>query len=110
MYVFLSTYLFDFPLNKKKGVVDYAYIPPSIPVAQSDWPTLGDLITANTRVIVFMDAGANGVDGMEPYILPEFEMVRVDDAHTCILTYPLGYIYRYGKRRSHKRTLRSHAL
>lgn len=32
-----------------------AYVPPSIPVKQSEWPTLGELINSGKRVIVFMD-------------------------------------------------------
>jgi hypothetical protein len=44
-------------------------------VAQSDWPTLGQLIESGTRVVLFMDYGAEsgGVD----YILPEFEVVHI---------------------------------
>jgi hypothetical protein len=57
------------------GVANYTYIPPSVPVAQSDWPTLSELIDAGTRVIVFLDAGADGADGLVDYILPEFQMV-----------------------------------
>lgn len=42
---------------------------------QSDWPTLGQLIDSGKRVIVFLDSGAD-VSSV-PFILPEFEMVRI---------------------------------
>jgi hypothetical protein len=61
---------FPFP-----GITDYLYIPTNYPVAQSDWPTLGQLIDSGRRVLFFMDYGAEsgGVD----YILPEFEVVDI---------------------------------
>lgn len=52
-----------------------AYVPPSVPVKQSDWPTLGELIDRGTRVVVFLDAGAD--TSQVDFILPEFEMVRI---------------------------------
>jgi hypothetical protein len=42
---------------------------------QSDWPTLGQLIDSGKRVVVFLDSGAD-VSSV-PFILPEFEMVRL---------------------------------
>lgn len=50
------------------------YVPPQVPMTQSAWPTLGDLITSGKRVIFFMDAGAD--PSVVDFILPEFEMVR----------------------------------
>ncbi|KAJ5245904.1 hypothetical protein N7468_000887 [Penicillium chermesinum] len=41
------------------GLVNYIYVPSSQPLAIGDWPTLGDLISAGTRLIVFLDYGAN---------------------------------------------------
>ena len=35
------------------------------------------MISSGKRVVVFLDAGADGSDGTVDYILPEFEMVRV---------------------------------
>ena len=46
-----------------------AYAPPTSPLAIDAWPTLQDLITANTRLVAFLDAGA---DPSVPYILDEF--------------------------------------
>lgn len=58
------------------GITPLAYVPPSRPVKRDDWPTLGQLIDSGKRVIVFLDAGADGADGgIVDFILPEFDMV-----------------------------------
>ncbi|GJE97373.1 PLC-like phosphodiesterase [Phanerochaete sordida] len=62
------------PAFEGSGIVDLMYTPPTVPMKQSDWPTLGQLIDSGKRVILFMDAGAD-TDRSVPYILPEFEMV-----------------------------------
>src|ERR1700733_6308131 len=87
------------PAFVNSGISNYTYIPPSTPVAQTDWPTLGTLISAQTRVIVFLDAGADGTDGTVDYILPEFQMVRLP-AHSFTRRSPLA-THRYGKLHSH---------
>ena len=51
------------------GLKTLAYTPPTSPLAIDAWPTLQDLITANTRLVAFLDAGA---DPSVPYILDEF--------------------------------------
>jgi hypothetical protein len=56
------------------GITPLAYVPPSLPVEQSQWPTLGEMIDSGKRVVVFLDAGAD--DGGVDFILPEFSMVR----------------------------------
>ena len=63
------------PAFVNSGIAPLAYVPPSKPMKQSDWPTLGQMIDSGKRVVVFMDSGADngGVD----YILPEFQMVSV---------------------------------
>ncbi|KZT20223.1 PLC-like phosphodiesterase [Neolentinus lepideus HHB14362 ss-1] len=62
------------PAFQNSGIANVTYVPPSVPVKQSDWPTLGQLIDADTRVVVFMDYGAK--DGTTvPYIMSEFTMV-----------------------------------
>ncbi|TDL29179.1 PLC-like phosphodiesterase [Rickenella mellea] len=63
------------PAFDLSGVAAMAYIPPNMPMKQSDWPTLGELLGNGTRVVVFMDAGADGADGSVPFILPEFQMI-----------------------------------
>lgn len=57
-----------------------AFVPPSLPVAFNEWPTLGEMISSGKRVVVFMDFGAE--TGGVNYILPEFEMVRIFSSHT----------------------------
>ncbi|KAF9459857.1 PLC-like phosphodiesterase [Collybia nuda] len=61
------------PAFDDAGISPLAYVPPSIPVKQSEWPTLGEMIDSGKRVVVFLDAGADsgGVD----FILPEFTMI-----------------------------------
>lgn len=62
------------PAFQNSGIGDLLYTPPTVPMKQSDWPTLGDLISNGKRIITFLDAGAD-TDRSVPYILPEFEMV-----------------------------------
>ncbi|TCD64871.1 hypothetical protein EIP91_003537 [Steccherinum ochraceum] len=76
------------PAFEQSGIADLAYVPPTVPMKQSDWPTLGELIDSGKRVVVFLDAGAD-TDRSVPYILPEFEMVWetpfsvTDDTFPC---------------------------
>ncbi|KAJ7142367.1 PLC-like phosphodiesterase [Mycena epipterygia] len=62
------------PIFDAAGISNLTYIPPSLPVKQSDWPTLGSMIDAGTRVVVFLDSEADGPDPA-PFILPEFSMI-----------------------------------
>ncbi|KAJ7838093.1 PLC-like phosphodiesterase [Mycena olivaceomarginata] len=59
------------PVFDAAGISDLAYVPPSLPVKQSDWPTLGSMVDSGKRVVVFLNAGADGADAV-PFILPEF--------------------------------------
>ncbi|KAJ7266858.1 PLC-like phosphodiesterase [Mycena haematopus] len=76
------------PLFDEAGISDLAFVPPSLPVKQSDWPTLGDMIDTNKRVVVFLDANADGADSV-PFIMPEFQMIwetpfsQTDDTFPC---------------------------
>ncbi|KAI1826533.1 PLC-like phosphodiesterase [Xylaria intraflava] len=54
---------------KAVGLDTYAYAP-SGTIAFDDWPTLGDLISSGSRVVVFMDYHADTTQ--VPYILDEF--------------------------------------
>ncbi|KAG6841908.1 hypothetical protein H0H93_004154, partial [Arthromyces matolae] len=56
-------------------ITPFTYVPPSMPMKYSDWPTLGEMIESGKRVVVFMDAGAD--TSLVDFILPEFSMVRV---------------------------------
>ncbi|KAI0472910.1 PLC-like phosphodiesterase [Xylariaceae sp. FL0804] len=51
------------------GLDQYVFTPDG-DLALADWPTLGDLISAGTRVVVFMDYNAD--TSVVPYILDEF--------------------------------------
>lgn len=62
------------PAFENSGIVDFVYTPPTVPMKQSDWPTLGELIDSGKRLIVFLDHGAD-TDRSVPYLLPEFEMI-----------------------------------
>ncbi|KAG5637387.1 hypothetical protein H0H81_004764 [Sphagnurus paluster] len=64
------------PAFDNSGITPLAYVPPSRPVRRTEWPTLGQLINAGKRVVVFFDPGADtgGVD----FILPQFEMIWED--------------------------------
>ena len=67
------------PAFKNSGIMDLAYVPPHLPMKQSDWPTLGNMIDIGKRVVVFLDEGADGSDGgVVDFILPEFDMVRMN--------------------------------
>ncbi len=60
------------PIFDAAGITPLAYVPPSVPVKQSAWPTLGQLIDSGKRVVVFLDSGAD--TSQVNFILPEFEM------------------------------------
>ncbi|KAF7293913.1 Protein-S-isoprenylcysteine O-methyltransferase [Mycena chlorophos] len=64
------------PVFEQSGIAAVSYVPPTPNTKQSDWPTLGELIDAGTRVITFIDAGADGSDGAPvDYLLPEFTQI-----------------------------------
>ncbi|KAK3672677.1 hypothetical protein LTR78_007489 [Recurvomyces mirabilis] len=54
------------------GLKQYAFVPSTSPnqLAINDWPTYAQMITANTRLVVFIDSKAN--QNIVPYILDEF--------------------------------------
>ncbi|KAG6835514.1 hypothetical protein H0H93_000654 [Arthromyces matolae] len=67
------------PAFDAAGISPLAYVPPLLPVSRNNWPTLGDMIDSGKRVVVFLDAGADGSDGgTVDFILPEFDMVFED--------------------------------
>lgn len=64
-------YVEDFvPAIQNSGIAPYLYTPPYIPMHKDDWPTLGEMILNNDRVVMFMDYYAN--QDSVPYILEEF--------------------------------------
>ena len=67
------------------GLKPYAYIPPTSPLALNAWPTLHEMITAGTRLVAFLDAGANP---SVPYILDEFTYFFETPYDTTDPTFP----------------------
>lgn len=67
------------------GLKSYAYTPPTSPIAIEAWPTLQELITAGTRLVAFLDAGANA---SVPYILDEFTYFFETPYDTTDPTFP----------------------
>ncbi|TRM66997.1 PLC-like phosphodiesterase [Schizophyllum amplum] len=75
------------PAFDDSGISDLVYVPPNLPMKQSDWPTLGDMIDSGKRVVVFMDADSD--PSQVDFILPEFDMIwetpygYTDDSFPC---------------------------
>ncbi|KAF2669232.1 PLC-like phosphodiesterase [Microthyrium microscopicum] len=63
--------IFD-SIFKAVGADKYKFIPSTSPnpMPMDSWPTLGDMITAGTRLVVFIDYGAD--EKTVPYLLDEF--------------------------------------
>ena len=61
----------------KAGIIDMVYIPKSTPASKGprntreQWPTLGEMIETNQRLVIFLDYGAD--TAKVPYILNEFQ-------------------------------------
>ncbi|QDS76572.1 hypothetical protein FKW77_006981 [Venturia effusa] len=85
--------LFRTPFENS-GLARYAYTPPQIPMAIDDWPTLGQMILSQKRLVVFMDYAAN--QGAVPWILDEFSQMwetpfsPTDPAFPCTVQRPPG--------------------
>lgn len=54
------------------GLQGYAYIPPQNPMPIGAWPTLGQMIAQNSRLVAMLDSGAN--PSSVPFILDEFSI------------------------------------
>lgn len=52
------------------GLLSYVYTPSYVPQYRDQWPTLGEMILKNQRVVFFMDYNAN--QNSVPYIIDEF--------------------------------------
>lgn len=55
---------------KNSGLINYVYTPPKVPMGIDDWPTLGEMILTNRRVVFMLDYQANQAE--IPYILEEW--------------------------------------
>lgn len=58
------------PAITNAGLLPYVYEPAYVPQYRSQWPTLGEMIIKNQRVVIFMDYDAD--QSRVPYILDEF--------------------------------------
>jgi hypothetical protein len=82
------------PAIQNSGLEKYAYTPPKIPMGLDDWPTVGELVITQKRVIFFMDYLANQT--AVPYILDEFSQMwetpfsPTDPAFPCVVQRPPG--------------------
>ncbi|KAE9968335.1 hypothetical protein BLS_005904 [Venturia inaequalis] len=77
---------------ENSGLARYAYTPPEVPMAVNDWPTLGQMILSQKRLVVFMDYAANQT--RVPWILDEFSQMwetpfsPTDAAFPCTVDRP----------------------
>jgi hypothetical protein len=55
---------------ENSGISKYLYTPPSTSMNISDWPTLGEMILKNKRVVAFLDYGTNQEE--VPWLLSEW--------------------------------------
>ncbi|KXS96970.1 hypothetical protein AC578_5535 [Pseudocercospora eumusae] len=58
------------PAITNAGLLPYVYEPAYVPQYRSQWPTLGEMIIKNQRLVIFMDYEAD--QSRVPYILDEF--------------------------------------
>jgi len=67
------------PIFDKTGISELAYVPPKPIMSRDDWPTLGQMIEANKRLVIFVDRGAERASNPTAnFILPQFQMVWED--------------------------------
>jgi hypothetical protein len=82
------------PAIQNSGLSEYLYTPKYVPQHKDQWPTLGEMILNNERVVVFMDYNANQT--AVPYILDEFTHMwetpfsPQDPAFPCTIQRPPG--------------------
>ncbi|KAH7084954.1 PLC-like phosphodiesterase [Paraphoma chrysanthemicola] len=60
---------FDSPI-RSSGLINYIYQPPSTVMGVDDWPTLGQMILSQKRVVTFIDYNFDTIN--VPYMLWEF--------------------------------------
>lgn len=60
----------------RSGITEYSYTPPSSTAPQITWPTLQELISANTRLMTFVASlNPNQVDSTNAYLMDEFTFI-----------------------------------
>jgi hypothetical protein len=55
------------------GLIDFVYIPPTMPMPLESWPTLGEMILLNQRAVIMLDYEANQQE--IPWLLDEFSQM-----------------------------------
>ncbi|KKF93357.1 PI-PLC X domain-containing protein [Ceratocystis platani] len=58
---------------ENSGITRYAYMPPLFPMKRNDWPTLGQMIAADKRVVMFLDYQAD--QSKYPWLLQQFSQM-----------------------------------
>jgi hypothetical protein len=82
----------------KSGITKYKYTPPSVTSPQITWPTLQELITANTRLMTYVASlDTAQIDSTNSYLMNEFTFIfenAFDNADpgnfTCTVDRPSG--------------------
>lgn len=80
------------PAITNAGLLPYVYEPEYVPQFRDQWPTLGDMIIRNKRLVIFLDYEAN--QESVPYILDQFTHMfetpfsPVDQSFPCTLDRP----------------------
>ncbi|KAI5359780.1 putative PLC-like phosphodiesterase, TIM beta/alpha-barrel domain superfamily [Septoria linicola] len=80
------------PAITNAGLLPYVYEPQYVPQFREQWPTLGEMILKNDRLVIFMDYEAN--QDSVPYVLDEFTHIfetpfsPVDQAFPCTAQRP----------------------
>ncbi|KAH7105465.1 PLC-like phosphodiesterase [Auriculariales sp. MPI-PUGE-AT-0066] len=84
----------NYPIEKWADIFKAAsldslvYNPSSVPGTRADWPTMRELISANTRVVVLMDYNADTTK--VPWILPEFDLMWESKFDEVDASFPCG--------------------
>ena len=60
-------------IAQQSKLMDVIYTPPHIPMKLNDWPTLQEMIAANSRIVVMLDYQAN--ETSVPWLLDEFRVL-----------------------------------
>lgn len=58
---------------QNSGLLKYVYTPPQVPMALADWPTIGEMILRQQRVVIMLDYEANQQE--IPWLLDEFSQM-----------------------------------
>jgi hypothetical protein len=60
---------------KSSGITKYSYTPTSTTAVPSSWPTLQELISANTRLLTFVASLSASSNTVAPYLMDEFTYI-----------------------------------